>query len=377
MYYSKFQDIKLSMLGMGNMRLPRKEGGGPNDIDLAKSQEMIDYCMAHGINYYDTAYVYNNGESERVLGECLKSYPRDKFYIADKFNYRANPDYKAVFQEQLERLQTDHIDFYLIHCLLDSNIDDYINCGAIEYFLKLKDEGKISYLGFSTHASVDTLKKFVAHHAWDFVQIQCNYFDWVFGTAAEEYKVLDDLKIPTMIMEPVRGGKLSHLTDELDAKLKEKEKYWSVSSWALRFAQSLPQVRVVLSGMSTLDHVKDNIDTFSDGEIFTEEHRELILETAKEFRSQIVVPCTACRYCTEDCPMQINIPAYLAVLNDMKVDGSGEVKKYKEIVSEGKPGDCISCYACTGHCPQSIEIPKYMAELAEAIEKYEADHKDN
>ena len=369
MEYKAYKDIQLSRLGMGNMRLPSK-GEGPNaPIDWEKAHEIIDYAMEHGITYYDTAYVYNGGESERCLGAAVKKYPRDSFYLATKFNIMANPDYEAVFQEQLERLQTDRIDFYLMHCLMDGNIDRYLESGAIEYFLKQKELGRIRYLGFSSHAGVETLTRFADHHPWDFAQLQINYFDWSYANTAREYQVLADRSIPCVVMEPVRGGRLASLTPDAEALLKKAHPDWSVASWALRFVRSLPNVQVILSGMSTMDQITDNVGTFNDDTPFTEADRATLMEACELFHNQLQVPCTACRYCCDDCPMGINIPEFLKVYNDYKVSGGMALGRAAQVESKGTPEDCIGCGTCTGHCPQNIRIPEIMAEMAEAIRR--------
>ena len=368
MEVKKFQDIQLSRLGMGNMRLPGVEGSNdPNAIDYKKAHEIIDYAYNHGINYFDSAYVYNNGESEKCVGECMKKYPRDSFYLATKFFIGATTDYKAVFAEQLERLQTDHIDFYLIHCVMDGNCDQYLESGAIEYFLKMKEEGKISYLGFSSHASPAYLEKMANHHQWDFAQLQLNYFDWCYGTTKEEYKILEERHIPIMVMEPVRGGKLAKLNEQAHAMLKGIHSDWSDASWALRFVRHLPQVQVILSGMSTMDQIVDNVKTFDDDSTFTNEDFNILMKACDSFHKQIVVPCTACRYCCDGCPMQINIPEFLKVYNAYKVDGYFNKAMYDAVDSIGKPADCIGCGACTGHCPQSIDVPNIMPQIAQLV----------
>ena len=368
MEYKAFQDIKLSRLGMGNMRLPTQGDGFNAPIDYKKAHEIIDYGMAHGITYYDTAYVYNGGDSERCLGEALKKYPRDSFYVATKFNYQANHDYKAVFEEQLERLQVDYIDFYLHHALMEGSIEDYLNCGCIDYFLEQKAKGRIKYLGFSSHAAPKTLQRFADHHQWDFAQLQVNYFDWNYSTTKEEYQILTDRNIPVMVMEPVRGGRLASLTPDAEALLKEAHPDWSMASWALRFVRTLPNVQVILSGMSTMDQIVDNCATFSDPEPLSEKDMDLLMEACSLFRSQLQVPCTACRYCTPNCPMEINIPEFLRVYNDYKVGGMMALGKANAIQSGGRPGDCIGCGSCASHCPQNIDIPGVMSQLAEALE---------
>lgn len=362
MIYKPFQDIRLSRLGMGAMRLPMLD---KDHIDYAKAHEILDLAYANGINYYDTAYVYQGGDSERCLGAWMQKYPRDSFYIASKFHVDANPDYEAVFEEQLKRLQTDHIDFYLLHCLKDHNADKYIDGGAVEYFIEQKKKGRITYLGFSTHADIDTLTRFADHYAWDFAQIQMNYYDWVYGTAAREYAVLEERNIPIMVMEPVRGGRLAALTPEVEKMLKAVHPEWSMASWALRFVKSHPQVQVILSGMSDLAQMNDNLSTFSVADGLSNEDMQTLLKAGEMFKSQIQVPCTGCRYCVDECPMHIDIPTFLGIYNEYKVDGPWALDRMENAASQGKPWDCIGCGACTGHCPQDIGIPAIMAELAQ------------
>ncbi len=363
-----FRDISLSRLGMGNMRLPQKDEPD-RPIDAEKSQEIIDYAMAHGINYYDTAWVYNNGGSEKFLGPALSKYPRDSYYLATKYMISATPDPVPTFEEQLRRLQTDHIDFYLLHCLSDSNIEDYLNSGCIDYFLEQQRKGRIRYLGFSSHASPETLERFASHHAWDFAQLQINYFDWNYGTAKAEYEILEKHNIPIMVMEPVRGGRLASLTPDTEASLKAAHPDWSIASWALRFVQSLPQVQVILSGMSNLEQISDNVNTFS-GEVgLSGRDMALLMEVCEKFHTQVQIPCTGCRYCTDGCPMQINIPEFLKIYNTYKVDGAWALNEMKKVESQGQPSDCIGCGACSSHCPQNIDIPTLMKELAEAASK--------
>lgn len=215
-----YKTITLSRLGMGNMRLPT-EGDAPGaPIDYARASEMIDKLMKSGVNYYDTAYVYHSGESEKFLGDTMKKYPRDSYCLATKYFIQADPDYKKVFEEQLARLQTDHIDFYLIHGIFDTTYQQYIDSGCIEYFAEQKRLGKIRYLGFSSHAKPEHLATFADYRDWDFAQIQLNYFDWFYGTAKAEYEELQKRNIPIMVMEPVRGGRLASLTPETEARLK-------------------------------------------------------------------------------------------------------------------------------------------------------------
>lgn len=210
MQYKNFKnEISLSRLGMGAMRLPTC--GSSADIDYEKAQAIIDSAMKSGINYYDTAYIYHGGRSEEFLGAALAKYPRDSFYVADKFNFQAEPDYRKQFAEQLRRLKMDRIDFYLLHGIQDSFVDDILASGAIEYFDLLKKEGKIRYFGFSFHGSPQALRKLIDAYPWDFVQMQLNYYDWYCTGAKELYDILEQANIPVMVMEPVHGGMLARL----------------------------------------------------------------------------------------------------------------------------------------------------------------------
>lgn len=262
MQYKEFKSsAKLSMLGMGAMRLP-VIGEDQGNIDYGKAKAIIDRAYQGGVNYYDTAYIYHNGKSEEFLGKALAEYPRESYYVADKFNLQAEPDFKKQFPEQLSRLNMEYIDFYLIHGIQDAWMDQFLESGALRYFDELKKQGKIKNLGFSFHASPASLRKLLKIYPWDFVQIQLNYLDWYYGDAKELYEILEEAEIPAMIMEPVRGGKLASLIPEAEAIFKEADPEASIASWALRFVMSRPQAQVVLSGMSNLEQVEDNLHTF-------------------------------------------------------------------------------------------------------------------
>ncbi|MEZ3470390.1 MAG: aldo/keto reductase [Schaedlerella sp.] len=372
MQYKKFKSsAKLSILGMGAMRLP-VVGGDQGNIDYEKAKAIIDRAYQGGVNYYDTAYIYHNGKSEEFLGKALAEYPRESYYVADKFNLQAEPDYKKQFPEQLSRLNMEYIDFYLIHGIQDAWMDQFLECGALRYFDELKKQGKIRNLGFSFHASPDSLRKLLKIYPWDFVQIQLNYLDWYYGDAKELYEILEEAEIPIMIMEPVRGGKLANLTPEAEAILKEADPEASIASWALRFVMSRPQVQVVLSGMSNLEQMEDNLHIFSETACLTEEEEALVKKAADEFRSKVGVGCTACRYCTPNCPIGLDIPKILSLYNDVKLVNEEWRATFADAMPEGKrPEDCIGCGACTGHCPQSLDVPAVMKEMAEIRKKFQ------
>ena len=366
MYSKDYHGELISMLGMGNMRLPTIGEGRTAPIDYKKSAEIIDYAMKNGITYYDTAYVYNG--SEVFLGTVLPNYDRASFKLATKYNAMASSDYKAVFEEQLERLHTDYIDFYLIHAVMnEASADNYIKSGAVDYFMEQKRLGRIKNLGFSSHASVEVLDKMSSYCDWDFAQIQLNYLDWTMQDAKGQYEVLTRKGIPVIVMEPVRGGRLAALSPKAEALLKDAHPDWSIASWAFRWLMRLDNVQVILSGMSTMDQIIDNVKTFETISPLSDEDAKLLDQACEMFRSEISVPCTGCRYCTDECPMEINIPVVMEGYNKYKLDGSSGARAVQGM-SPG-PKDCVGCGACKKHCPQNISIPDIMAELAEALDR--------
>ena len=366
--------VKLSKLGLGVMRLPQTEPGFAGPVDEQKARELIDYCMAHGVNYYDTAYVYHGGRSEVVLGRALSGYPRDSFYLADKFNIQADPDFKAQFAEQLTRLQTEYIDFYLLHGITDLTAGDYESCGCIPYFQEQKRIGKIKYLGFSFHGTPDCLRELLAYNCWDFVQIQLNYYGWFQGTAKQQYEILREQGIPVMVMEPVHGGMLADLPEECLPYLPGKDV--SAAAWALRFVMNLPGVSVVLSGMSDLQQTEENVKTAGLEYRMTDEEMSGLEKISAILRRKIAVPCTGCRYCCDDCPQGLDIPSLLTAYNEYRDEAAAlgdsdmavwRLFRLKALPGEQAPAACIGCGSCTAHCPQALDIPRYMREMAELL----------
>lgn len=367
MQYKTFKDeIQLSRLGMGVMRLPIADGNDAK-IDYEKAEKLIAHCMEQGVNYYDTAYIYHGGKSEEFLGKAFEKYPRDSFYIADKYNFQAQPDYRKQFQEQLARLDMDRIDFYLLHGIQDTFAEQMIGNGCISYFDQMKKEGKIKYLGFSFHGTAKLLEELLKLYPWDFVQIQLNYYDWYFTDAKELYEILTQAQIPIMVMEPVHGGLLANLTEEAADKLKSMDTDRSLASWAMRWVMELENVQVVLSGMSDDSQLYDNIQTFSEAAPLAVEEQEKIKEAAEMQKATITVPCTECRYCTPNCPQGLDIPCLLKHYNTAKVGGAWRIRDLKQMSEEKSPSACIGCKACTEHCPQGFEIPKYIKELEEML----------
>ncbi|MDR2167750.1 MAG: aldo/keto reductase [Clostridiales bacterium] len=361
----EFKGNMASWLGMGNMRLPVIEGQG-GGIDRKKAQEIIDFAMQNGVNYFDTAYGYHSGESEDFLGEALANYPRESYFLATKYLILMNPDYKAVFEEQLAKLRTDYIDYYLCHAVFDHTFQQYIDSGCIEFFAEQKAKGRIGHLGFSIHASIENFQTFLNYHDWDFVLMQLNAYDWDYGLSKQMYEILGARGIPSVAMGPVRGGRIANLSPDAEKILRAARPDWELPEWALRWAKNRENNRVVLSGMSTLAQIQDNVRIFSDEIGLSEAEEALFHEALAIFKKDMQVPCTDCKYCTdnENCPVSINIPRFLEVYNTFKVDGPFALRKLKEVESAGRPADCIDCKVCTTNCPQNIEIPTIMRELA-------------
>lgn len=364
----KNEGPELSLLSLGCMRLPLVEQGKP-EIDEEKALELVDLAWKSGVNYYDTAYFYHDGLSEKFMGKALARYPRDSFYLATKmpvYHLEKEEDTPRILAEQLERLQTDHVDFYLCHALNAQTFEKMEKLGVYDFLKKKKEEGVIGHLGFSFHDSPEVLRTICAAHEWDFAQLQLNYLDWEMQNAEEQYRILEEHGIPCIVMEPVRGGTLADLGEEANALLKAARPQSSVASWALRYAASLPNVMMVLSGMSNLEQLKDNLSTFNKFEELTEADQATLTQALAAFRKRTFLPCTGCRYCI-DCPQGIEIPLVFTRFNEYALHHNKEAfKNQLEALPEGhRPQDCIACGLCASRCPQHIAIPQKMAELAE------------
>ena len=376
MIYNDFQGMKLSALGMGNMRLPVVDGNDSR-IDVGSAKEMIAYCMEHGINYYDTAYGYHGGQSELVVGELLKAYQRDTFYLASKF-----PGYdlsnmtkvKEIFEEQLQKCQVEYFDFYLFHNVCEMNIDYYLDpkYGIYDYLMEQKKNGRIRHLGFSAHGDIACMTRFLEAYGKDmeFCQIELNYFDYKFQDAKGKVELLDQWKIPVWVMEPVRGGQLASLSEDAEAKLKEARPDEKVPAWAFRFLQSIPSVTMTLSGMSNMQQLQDNIKTYAENKPLNEAEMELILGIADEMIAKTTVLCTGCHYCVTKCPKQLDIPFLLKLYNEAMVAGSGVFiasMALSSVDADKKPESCINCHSCEKVCPQTIHIPEELAKFAKKM----------
>lgn len=371
MIYKKFQDLELSALGMGCMRLPVIDGDDAK-VDEAATFQMVDEAMAGGVNYYDTAWGYHNGNSELALGKALARYPREKFYIADKFpgyDLANMPKVKEIFEEQLKKCQVDHFDFYLFHNVCEMNIDAYLDpkYGIYDYLMEQKKNGRIRHLGFSCHGAMPVLKRFLEAYGKDmeFCQLQLNYIDWTFQGGKEKVDLLNEYRIPVWVMEPLRGGKLASLAPEDEAKLKALRPDEGIPAWAFRYLQSIPSVVVTLSGMSNMEQMKENIATFETDKPLNETELETLHAIAQGMVKKIVLPCTACHYCTSHCPQGLDIPNLLSLYNEHCFTQGGFIAPMalSAIPADKQPSACIGCRSCEAVCPQGIKISEAMADF--------------
>ncbi len=372
MRYIDFQGKKLSMLGFGAMRLPTLSSA--DEINYAEAERMIDRAIESGVNYFDTAYPYHGGNSEIAVGKILSKYPRESYYLATKYpGHQILPDYNPapIFEEQLKKCGVEYFDFYLLHNVCETSISIYLDksLGILDYFLEQKRLGRIKHLGFSTHGSPENIEEFLdaAGEHMEFCQIQLNYLDWTLQRANEKCELLEKWNIPIWVMEPVRGGKLvNKLPEPAKEKLKAMRESESLASWCFRYLMTLSNMGVILSGMSTMEQLLDNIKTFSEDAPLSNDEVEALYEIADGLKNS--VPCTACRYCTKGCPMELDIPALLEIYNDLSYDpGVLTASKIEFLPEDKRPDACISCGNCIKMCPQNIDIPKTLLDLSRML----------
>ena len=373
MIYNEFKGLKLSSLGMGCMRLPCINGEN-NKIDIDATKEMVAYAFENGINYIDTAWGYHGGMSEPTMGEVLSEYPRESFYLASKFpgfNADLMSRVEEIFEKQLERCKTDYFDFYLFHCLSENNIDGYLDekYGIFNYLMEQKKNGRIKHLGFSSHASLHTLGRFLEAYGKDleFCQLQINWLDWDLQNAKEQVALASSYGIPVWVMEPVRGGKLASLAPEYSEKLSALRPEASAPEWAFRFIQSLPEVVMTLSGMSNFDQLKENIKTFETFAPVNDIEKEALFEIARDMIAKSTLPCTECRYCVDKCPMELDIPQIIKIYNDNAGEDTIDADALADFDTDKRPAACIGCRSCEEVCPQKIRISDMMSEFAKKI----------
>ena len=360
-------DMTMPLLGFGLMRLPQKDG----KVDEETAEKMVAKAMAAGCNYFDTAYMYHGGESEKFVGRVLSKYPRESYFLTSKMPLammNSADDNERIFKEQLERTKAGYFDFYFMHWLNAAHWEKAKSFGTLEFMKKMQAEGKIRRLGFSYHGEPETLEMIAKAHPWDLVQIQLNYLDWELCRSGEQYEVLTKLGIPISVMEPLKGGTLVRLTPDSKKIFEQANPKVSIASWGLRYVASLPNIQVVLSGMSAMEHMEDNLKTFSPLVPLSDDERKVIAQALAAYRKSGAVPCTACRYCSP-CPFGVDIPRNLALLNQVKGGLPMFHAKlvYDAMQKEKRASSCVACGACKRKCPQSIDIPKHMKEIVETF----------
>ena len=392
---------KVSLLGYGCMRWPMKKGeDGKDHIDQEAVNEMVDYAYRNGVNYYDTSPAYLQGQSEEAAGIALSRYPRESYYIATKLSNFNNFSREAglkMYRDSQKALRTDYFDYYLLHAIGTSGFEGfeerYINNCLLDFLLEEREAGRIRNLGFSFHGRKEVFDRFMELHEkyhWDFVQIEMNYVDWEHAKVPENvnadylYEELAKRNIPATIMEPLLGGRLAKLPDVIAEKMKEREPQMSIASWAFRFCGSYPNILTVLSGMSSMDPLIENVETFSHFKPLNDEEKAFLMEMANLMEDYPTVPCTACSYCMP-CPYGIDIPTIFRHYNDHV--NSGEIAqsceqdhfqrlKRRYLVSYDRAVDtvrqadhCIGCGQCRPKCPQSIDIPRVLRHIDRYVEK--------
>lgn len=379
MQYFDFQDVKLSALGFGAMRLPVIDGVDSR-IDEQQTLDMVAYAYDHGINYFDTAWGYHGGNSERVIGRALARYPRDTFFLADKFPGYDTSNFgkhAEIFEEQLERCGVDHFDFYLMHNVCELNIEQYLDdgkYGTLSYFAEQVRAGRIRHLGFSVHGTHETFCRFLEAYGdmMEFCQIQLNYMDWEFQNARAKVEALRERGIAIVVMEPLRGGKLVTVDESARAPLAKLRPDASMLEWAFSFVRNVPGMGTILSGMSNMEQLRENIAQFERDDVLSEEEREALLALGREMANAKGVPCTACHYCTSHCPLELDIPRLLELYNEhlsTPVGGFIAPMALGAMPADKHPDACIGCGSCAAVCPQQIDIPEALADFAELMKR--------
>ena len=393
MLNNDFLGDEVGRLGFGAMRLPVIDGNTAA-IDQDQLDAMVDAAIAGGVNYFDTAWPYHGNMSEIALGKSLARLPRESFFLATKYpGHQISESYDpaAIFEEQLRKCGVDYFDFYLLHNIYENSIGVYTDerWGIADYFIEQKRRGRIRHLGFSCHGQPENLAEFLDYGArkyaqlkaadpetaalfageniMEFCQIQLNYLDWTLQKAADKCALLEDTGVPVVVMEPLRGGKLADLPEDQAEALAQAGRDWMPVEWSFRWLQGIPNVKVILSGMSDLQQVQQNCASFAEAAPLSREEDALLMDIAETLKGG--VPCTACRYCVDSCPQSIDIPLMMASYNDIQFQSSFTVAMQMDAIPAGQlPGDCIGCGACSAMCPQSIDIPEVMDELAAKLD---------
>lgn len=367
----------MPQLGMGCMRLPVLDGDD-SKIDMEKTAEMLEFSMKSSANYFDTAWGYHGENSERVVGKLLNKYYRKAYFLASKFpGYDlSNMDkVEEIFEKQLAKCKTEYFDYYLFHNVCEMNIDAYLNpkYGILDYLLKQKEKGRIIHLGFSAHGSVEVMKRFLDAYGehMEFCQIQLNYLDWFLQDAKSKVDLLNEYGLPIWVMEPLRGGKLAKLPKEAEERLKKLRPDESIPGWAFRFLQSIPGVQLVLSGMSNMEQLRENVEIFDTEKPLSETEMNELLDIAKGILDNNL-PCTSCRYCTSHCPQGLDIPELIKLYNEHNFTGGGFLAPMalKALPEDKQPSACIGCKSCEAVCPQQIKISDAMKDFSEKVKDF-------
>ena len=371
----KFDGIDTPLIALGCMRLPMNNG----KIDMVELDKMVEYAMAHGANYFDTAYMYVEGKSENAIGEILKKYPRESFILADKcpaYLVNSKADVRRLCEEQLKKCQVEYFDNYMVHNINKNTLSNYRDNDMYGELLKLKEEGIIKHLGFSFHGDPQMLREVIKEHKWDFCQLQINYLDWEVVNADELYQIADEAGVPIIVMEPLRGGTLCDLPEKAVEKLKQECPEDTQASFGLRWVASKKRVFTILSGMSNLQQLKENVDTFVNYKEFSEKETNVAHQIAQIIQSQGAISCTACKYCMEVCPRGINIPAIFGLYNIYKSSTQYSKKfmfayNYKALDESTRADKCIDCKLCIKNCPQNLDIPQLLKVVKNEVENVE------
>lgn len=369
----QFKNIEISRLGLGNMRLPCKTSikreANPL-IDYNKAQELVDMAYENGVNYFDTAYMYHAGKSEKFIGQALKKYPRESYYLADKLPIwmcKRPADMQKIFDKQLQRTGIDCFDFYLLHSLDKGNFEKCEKYGAYDFLLEKQKQGLIKNIGFSFHGTIDDLKTIVAAHHWDFAQIQMNYLDWKNQDAKTQYEILTEAGIPVIVMEPVRGGKLADVPKRVEELFVNNAPDKSIASWAIRFCATHDNVLTILSGMNAKEQMLDNLQSLTDFVPMTDVELKICQNAASIINESEIIPCTGCDYCA-DCPKSVKISTIFDVYNKLKTgEYTADQAKEKYAQIDVNHTQCVACGKCKEHCPQSIDIPKMLSETISSV----------
>lgn len=370
----------MKKLGFGCMRLPLLEENNPKSVDIKQATKMVDTFIEHGFTYFDTAYMYHDFESENIMRKILvERHARDTFTLTSKLPtmfLKSEEDQERIFNEQLKKCGVDFFDYYLLHSLSAHHYEIAKRCNSFEFVQRKKSEGKIKHVGFSFHDTADLLDEILtAHPEVEFVQLQINYLDWdnISIQSKKCYEVAVKHHKPVIVMEPVKGGTLANIPEQAEKMMKSYRPDASIPSWAIRFAASLDNVKMVLSGMSSIEQLQDNISYMQDFTPINEKEREIINKVTEILHASIRVPCTACRYCIDGCPKKIPISNYFALYNAEKQalnkDFSTHIGYYQSLASaNGKASDCIACRKCESICPQHIKIVDELKKVAKTFE---------